>query len=220
MNYFNYLPLIISTDYKNSSIVANNILTRTYILPSLLKNITLFYDYDVREGDTPELIAYKYYKDPFRYWLVLYSNGIIDPQSEWPLTNNVLSSYIVDKYKQDTANSLNIPVSSVSSGNVMSYVTATVHHYEKVISVTDSSSHQLTSTTIQIDKTAYDSLMESTSSVTFENNITATMTVSKNAINILDYEISRNESKRKISILNSMYVNDIEKQFKILMRAP
>jgi len=138
MKYFDSLPLISTKDLSGNDVAVNNLLARAYFLPSLLKNITLFYDYNIREGDTPELIAHKYYGNVYRYWLVLFSNGIIDPQSEWPLTSSQLLLHLEDKYKSDTANSLHISANSVTSSQTFSYITATAHHYEKIISTTDS----------------------------------------------------------------------------------
>ena len=49
MKYFSNLPLIVKTDTNNNSLVVTNLLSRSYILPSLLKNVVLFYDYDVND---------------------------------------------------------------------------------------------------------------------------------------------------------------------------
>ena len=113
MKYFSNLPLIIKAGSNNNSLITTNLLSRSYILPSLLKNVVLFYEYDVKEGDSPENIAYRYYGDVYRYWLILYSNNIIDPQSEWPLNSNDFQRYIFYKYREDVANGLFIPVEQV-----------------------------------------------------------------------------------------------------------
>ena len=46
---------------------------------------------------------------------------------------------------------------------------------------------------------------------------TVKVTISKNLINIYDYELQLNEDKRNIKILNSNYVNLMETQLKKLM---
>ena len=66
MKYFNTLPYVTQKDINGNDILVNNLVTRAYFLPSLLKNVTVFYDYDIREEDTAENIAYKYYNDPYR----------------------------------------------------------------------------------------------------------------------------------------------------------
>lgn len=218
MKYFNTLPIITQKDYTNNTIIVNSLLSRSYILPSLLKNVSLFYDYNIKEGDTPENIAHRYYGDVYRYWIVLYSNNIMDPQSQWPLTYNQFQIYLVDKYKQDTANSLNVSVANVTSSDVLSYTLSSIHHYEKTINTTDSTNYQNKVITIQVDKDTYDSTTEQTIKKTFNNGVIATITTSKNEINIYNYESNLNESKRKINILNSNYVTDMEKYFQTLMK--
>ena len=46
---------------------------------------------------------------------------------------------------------------------------------------------------------------------------TVKVTISKNLINIYDYELQLNEDKRNIKILKNNYVSQLEKQFKSLM---
>ena len=219
MKYFNNLPLIVRTDNNNNSIVVNNLLTRSYILPSLLKNIILFYDYDVREGDTPENIAYRYYNDVYRYWLILYSNNIIDPQSEWPLNYNDFQRYVIDKYRNDTANSLIIAANAVTSSQTMSFITSSPHHFEKIINTTDTTNYQNHVITTHIDINTYNSMMDKeTMSRTFDNGVVATVTITKKAVSIYEYEERINENKRKIQILNSDYAVDKERQIIKLMK--
>jgi len=142
MKYFNALPLVTQVDQYNNTLLLTNLLSRSYLLPSLSKNVMLFYEYDIQEGDTPENIAYKYYNNSYKYWIIFYSNNIMSPQSEWPLTNQQFVPHLFDKYKQDTANTLSIPVANVTSSQVLSYTAATVHHYEKIITSTDTQNMQ------------------------------------------------------------------------------
>ena len=43
------------------------------------------------------------------------------------------------------------------------------------------------------------------------------ITTERNAVSIYDYELEQNEAKRNIKILNSIYVNQFEEQFKQLL---
>lgn len=219
MNYFNTLPIITQKDFNNNTIVVNSLLSRSYIIPSLLRNVTIFYEYDIKEGDTPENIAHRYYGDVYKYWLVMYSNNIIDPQSQWPLSYNQFQLYLIDKYKHDTANSMNVSVANVTSSDVLVYTANTIHHYEKVITTSDSVNFQNQIITLQVDKDTYDSTMEQTITRTFNTGIVATIKTEKNVIRIYDYEEKLNESKRKIYILNSSYASEMEKQFQTLMES-
>ena len=85
MLYFNTLPKVITPDQNGNYILMTNILTRATLIEELQNNPMLFYTYSIQEGDTPEIISEKYYGDPYKYWIVLYSNQIMDPIWNWPL---------------------------------------------------------------------------------------------------------------------------------------
>ena len=127
MKYFSTLPKILTTDYNGSGLTVTNIIARAELRESLLKNPLLFYSYDIQEGDTPEIVAEKYYGDPYRYWIVLFSGQLLDPQWNWPMSSRVLNKYIVNKYSG--AEYANSNVSSV----VLSFAAGTVKEYRKTI---------------------------------------------------------------------------------------
>ena len=86
MLYFDTLPKIITADQNGNFIVLTNLLVRAKLLDELQNNPMLFYTYSIQDGDTPEIVADKYYGDPFAFWIILYSNQILDPIWNWPLT--------------------------------------------------------------------------------------------------------------------------------------
>ena len=179
---------------------------RAEIIPSLLQNPLLFYSYDIQEGDTPEIVANKYYGDPYRYWMVLLCNQIIDPQWNWPLTSQQLDLYLVDKYSV-----------AASSNNVLSYIQATIQEYRLTTTSTDSVSSITTSTTIVIDKSVYDTFGTGTSKVSFPSGATVSRTYSKEAVSIYNYEIELNEAKRNINLIDKKYAAEFEKQLVSLL---
>jgi len=124
MQYFSTLPKIVSYDPSGNKIAAVNLLVRSSVIPSLLDNPALYYEYDIQEGDTPEIIASKYYNDPYRYWMVLFANQLLDPQWDWPLTYSQFEAYLNDKYASVAAN---------NSMEPLAYTQATVYEYRKVI---------------------------------------------------------------------------------------
>jgi len=71
MLYFNSFPLVVASDYKNNAILLTNLMARVDIIPSLLKNPLLFYSYDLKDSDRPDILAHKYYDDSDKYWMVL-----------------------------------------------------------------------------------------------------------------------------------------------------
>jgi hypothetical protein len=197
MQYFDTLPKIIQTDSNRTSIILTNLMARVSIVPEFLKNPVIYYDYDIQEGDTPETIAYKYYGDSYRYWIVLFTNQIVDPQWDWPIESTSFNKYIEDKYQ--TFN----PYS-------------TIKYYEKIVTKYDSSTQTTSVEKIVIDEDTYNTLTDSTNTyVTATNSVTITIT--KRAVTYYDYEVDLNDAKRTIKILNSIYVDEVEKQFKSLL---
>ena len=209
MFYFNSFPKVLTTDYNNNGIVLTNILKRVEIIPSLLKNPLLFYQYDLQDGDTPEIIANKYYGDSYRYWIPLFANQTIDPQWDWALPSNVFDDYIVAKYS-DAAQQANV-------ASALVYTQTTVKQYEKTVVTSDSSTMTNTTDVYVIDEATYNALIPGISSKTFPDGSTVTQTVTAEPVSIYNYEVRDNENKRTINIVNSVYTAELESQFKSLV---
>jgi len=97
--YFAQFPLTIydSVGNENYKLVTN--LLKRVAIRSKVKVNTLFFDtYDVKEGETPEMIADKLYDDPELHWIVLMVNDITDRYHQWPKNQNQFLSHINDKY--------------------------------------------------------------------------------------------------------------------------
>ena len=59
----------------------------------------MFFDtYDVKEGETPEIIADKLYDDPQLHWIILMVNNIVDRYHGWPMSGNQFLDYVNEKY--------------------------------------------------------------------------------------------------------------------------
>lgn len=207
MKYFNSLPSITNIDSNGNYYLLKNILIRTKLKSQLSRNPMLFYKYTIQEQDTPESIAYKYYGDQYRYWIVLLANEIIDPQWQWPLTSQQFLKYLTDKYSVDAG----------GSENVLSYTTATFTHYEKLITTIDRNTQTSAIKTVDISADTFNSLSEETIDKTFPDGSQVTYIISKRAVSIYDRENELNEAKREINLLNSSYISDIESQYEKLV---
>jgi hypothetical protein len=97
--YFDAFP-VIPYDAKgdlNFKDVTN--LLRRVGMRAKLKSNTLLYDtYDVKEGETPEMIAHKLYGDAELHWVILLINDITDRYHQWPMTGGQFLDYLNDKY--------------------------------------------------------------------------------------------------------------------------
>jgi hypothetical protein len=217
MKYFQSFPQIASIDYVGNNVVLTNIMVRSEILPNLLNNPLLFYSYDIQNGDTPEIIAEKYYSDSYRYWIVLFANQIIDPQWNWPMTTSVFQDYIVDKYTSATANALHISANTVTTSQVIAYTQGTIKNYIKSVTVSDNLSQTPNTTIYMIDSTAYANVPVNKTQASFPGGAIVSQITNKYTQSIYDYELQQNETRRNINLVNVQYISQFEKQFKYLM---
>ena len=81
-------------DYK----LVTNLLKRVAVRAKIKTNTSLFDTYNIKEGQTPEMIADKLYGDPNLHWIVMYVNNITDRYHQWPMTTPQFLAFINDKY--------------------------------------------------------------------------------------------------------------------------
>jgi hypothetical protein len=200
MLYFNTLPRTfydLSGNQTLKPIVVANILARMKIREAIKNSTLIYYTYNIKETDTPEIIADKYYDDPNRHWIVLFANDIVDPQYDWPMSYSVFEKFIIAKYGSlETAKTTN-------------------HHYNKIITKLDSFTGFVTVTKYEIDAGTYASLPATSNEViNLTGGGTVTITTTKEAISQYSYEESLNESKRVIKIIDKSYAVQIENEMK------
>ena len=97
--YFNKFPLIPYDAVGNGEFkVATNILRRVVARARTKSDRALFDTYDVKEGETPEIIAHKLYGDPELHWVILLINNITDRYHQWPMSTPQFLAYVNNKY--------------------------------------------------------------------------------------------------------------------------
>jgi len=64
----------------------------------ILSNIALYDEYDIQDGDTPEIIAEKVYGNPNYHWIVMLTNERYDYIADFPMSYPNLVKYVEDKY--------------------------------------------------------------------------------------------------------------------------
>lgn len=75
-----------------------NIMTRASLNDTIKDYTSAFYPYDNVDGERIEHIAYNYYEDSHKDWLIYMANDIMDPFHEVYLNNDNFEKYIVKKY--------------------------------------------------------------------------------------------------------------------------
>jgi hypothetical protein len=209
--YFNYFPKTLYTNELNNSGIdsVTNIISRFSFEENLKENISAFYEYDIQESDTPEIIAHKYYGDSEKHWVVLLFNDIMDPQYDWPLQYSSFIKYIDNKYSANNyADTANTSVTGLS----WSQNTNNIKSYFKII--TQSSDDNDFVEKIEVDGNTYANIAASTSNYTLQNGSNLTITTTKETQTYYDFELEENENKRKIKLLKSEFIYEVEKEFK------
>ena len=97
--YFSKFPLMVY-DIKGDKTykLLPDILRRVKLRSSLSSSRFVFDKYNVKEGEKPEDIAFKYYGDGQYHWVILVTNNITDRFYQWPMTQPDFEDFLTDKY--------------------------------------------------------------------------------------------------------------------------
>jgi hypothetical protein len=210
--YFNNFPKIdYSLESSNQKDYVTNIISRFGIDDALKDNASIYYEYYIEDGETPEILAAKYYDSPEKHWIILALNDIVDPQFDWPLSYSQFNRYVDLKYSAnnyaDTANT-NI------SGLIWSQNLNNVQTYYKVVTQTTNGTTIIKKFEVDSQTYANNTLMGITSgdTYTFPDNSTVTIAVSKETQSYYDYEMYINEEKKTIKFLRPEFANALENE--------
>jgi hypothetical protein len=225
--YFKSFPYTYySQDDRSTVQLITNITTRVVLSDEVKNNLSLYDEYDIKDGETPEILADKYYNNPLLHWIILHTNEILDARFDWPQTSANLLKYIQGKYDNTIAihhyedgngvyTNANIRLSSNVSfglyevGNVVVNSSNTCKGYvsgkpsSSIIFLTVTEGGFITGDRISISNRANTTA-----------NVTAVTVVSGTPVTVYDYEDAVNETKRRIKILKSAYVDGIVRDFK------
>jgi hypothetical protein len=212
--FFNYYPKTFYTSNNNTTGVdaVTNIIARFGFESKLKENSIAFYPYQIQDGDTPEIIADKYYDNSERHWIVLLFNDIIDPQFDWPLNQNSIIEYIDKKYTANGASN-----TTPQTGLAWALSENNVQAYFKVITTTGNDG-TITTEKLQVDKNTYANISSTTTSYTTQANEIVTIAVSKETRSYYTYEVDENETKREIKLLKKDFIAEVEKEFKRVIK--
>jgi hypothetical protein len=217
--YFNYFPkTLYSLEDKGTKLdTITNVIARFGFEDKLKENSAAFYKYQIKDSDTPEIIASKYYDSPERHWIVLLFNNIIDPQWDWPLNDRILNEFIGNKYSaSEYADTANTSVSGLSWAKN----TSNVKSYFKVVTTT--TSEKTTIEKLEVDSNTYSNnvIMQNGTNETYQLNdgTSVNIKITKETQTYFDYEKSVNDDKREIKLLKSDFVAAVEKEFKRIIR--
>lgn len=225
MDYFTQIPAVAYPSIEAngaSNIVLTNILTRSGFIREIMENAALFYEYQVKDGETAEIIADKLYGSVGRAWIVLLFNNLSNAFYDFPLVQDELNTLVEGKY-----------------GTSLAVAQSTIHHYEEritrtilfngVIQTQEESVYTIspyvqngftgTISLRPILPSVPDSCLDGASSTdTFANGITVVTATKYCNVTNYTYEFEENEKRRSIRLLDARYVVNVENEFRRLMR--
>ena len=205
-NYFGYFPktVYVSSSDTSSGDVVTNITSRFSFENELKNNAASYYKYDIRDGDTPESIAYKVYDSPYRHWVILAFNDILDPQYDWPLDQRTFYNYIESKYSKYA--------NTGQSG--VTWAESNIYGYYKIEKQSVAATGASNETRVQVDANTYATIATVSENITLKNGQILTVSTSKETKSYYTYETELNDAKRTIKILKSEFVNKLENELK------
>jgi hypothetical protein len=91
---------------KRKAIILTDITRNVRFRKEIFGNIELFDEYDIQDGDTPEIIADKVYGNSEYHWIIMLVNERFDYIADFPLSYDALLKYVDDKYGVGNANQI------------------------------------------------------------------------------------------------------------------
>ena len=187
ISYISRLPDVSSNE---EYITVKNLFKRAKLRTDIVNIITAFDYYQILDNQRPEVVASKLYGDPELDWVILITNNITNVRDQWPLNNNDLYNYMIDKY--DTEEAL-----------------SNIHHYETT-EVKDEYDRLVVPSGLQVDSNF-------TVTYTKFNNTVSTVSPVKQVTNY-EYETNINEEKRKIRVLKPAYLSVVITDLRNIMK--
>ena len=182
-NMFDRWPTVSYDLKKNGKPLELTNITLRYKINELLRDKSaIMYQYDVRNGERADIIAYKYYGDTKLDWVIYLTNNIIDPQFEWPLDDRSFDRYMKEKYGSLEA------------------AMQTNHSYEQVLHFqsTNFDGTIIPEKKVIIDKESYDNA-----------NPTLKQLGTFRAIDKYTYEYELNQERARIKLLDKRYLQGL-----------
>ena len=197
---FPYLTYTLNGSDEITTDVVTNIFRRVALRTSMRDSTALFYDYLIKEGETPDILADRIYGSSDLYWVILFANidTMLDPQLDWPYGAQQFERVLIEKY------------TTVSLAN------STPHHYTKTL-LRENSAGETSTATVEIDLTEYGTLASVIPVVyTHADGTWVRLTTSRETISSYTYESERNESRRSIKLLRPIYLSMVKDEMNTL----
>lgn len=235
--YFSKFPLYATSTIAGYDIVIQDIFKRVIMTSGFGSFASVLTPYAIRDGETPEQVAQRFYGNPQYHWIVIYANNIINVRNEWPLENRFVLPLIYDTY-DFILNFTSLPPDVIEGGTLRTSEDGTL----RILSVDDN--------VIRARATGGPTHIATDTQITYIHPITKVRTKNLRAFSITDpeegihhytdvtngfvvdadtsnpnivavsnaeYEYDRNDKKRYIRVLDPRYLGQFMTTFNSLM---
>ena len=97
--YFSQFPVNVYDAVGDGDFKVVTDLLKRVALHTKAKSVSALYDtYDVRNGETPEMLAHRFYGDAEFHWVILLVNNITDRYHQWPMNNRQFLAHLAERY--------------------------------------------------------------------------------------------------------------------------
>lgn len=176
---YNYTDSLADPEF----VVMKNIWRRNEVIQKYLTSVTLFDEYIIKEGETPETISFNQYEDPFFGWTILVVNDITNFHADWPKSSASLVDYVNSKYENPDA----------------------TKHYE-TYEVKDAQNRVIVKAGTVVPSNFQITYYDGTASAGVTVNPV-------NSVSYRDYEYRLNEEKEKIKLIRPSYVREFAEEY-------
>ena len=188
------------------------VMTDMSIRPKMRDEITTnsenFEFYSVRDGDTPENLAYDNYADATKHWAILLANNIMSIYNDWPRDQQQQEEFLFQKYKVQTdSDGVSQTLTRVQVTEFIQFVGTTGNSFKSTVTGTSVVTKPRHFVDANKNEYSYDAIVNNASGKD-ANGIGITYpTVSP--VSIQTYEEELNEAKRNIIIPTSKVVDKL-----------
>jgi len=222
--------------------ILKDITTNVRIIQEVLENVTVYDYYDILDGETMEIISTKVYGTPNYHWLLMLLNDIYDYRNDMPMTFTQLDDYISKKYNNkftftstewsytqneaETVSTVTIQIPNhglpYGTSIIVEGATAGSNPPNGSFVVSDADVNAISFTTTNIIHGTPGGTLTIYATIT-QNAIhhfvnAAGFTINSDdpgaeAVTNYDYEVSVNESKRRIKLVSKNVLDTLAKQY-------
>lgn len=178
-----------SLDNLSSVQAIPDITRRVGFIQEFISNNSQYDLYDIKDGETPEIVSDIFYGTPLFHWVILHANDIVDPRFDWPLSQENLKSFCIQKY----------------GGESEIYKTKL---YTNTQNFVVNNFRALEESSFSGEKEEVFFTLEDGSTLLLRDPPTPL-----NAVSRLEYEIAVNESKRRIKVPKDNVISLIQNNF-------